>query len=143
VKAIDTNILVYAHRREAPRHLVSAALLRTHCESSATWAIPWPCLSEFYSVVTNKKIWKEKASSPAEALSQIEAWCNSPSVVLLSEVAETLKLLSVMLVEAQARGPVVHDARIVAICRSHGVQALITADRDFSRFSQIRYECPW
>jgi uncharacterized protein len=143
MKAVDTNILVYAHRREAPRHKASAAVLRALCESTTPWAIPWPCLSEFYSVVTNKKIWKDKASSPAEALGQIGAWCKAPNVLLLSEVSASLDLLSEVLLDANVRGPLVHDARIVALCRAHGVRVLLTADRDFSRFSQIRYECPW
>ncbi len=143
MKAVDTNILVYAHRREAPRHAESRAQVSALAESRAPWAIAWPCLSEFYSVVTNTKIWKGRASSPAEALGQISAWCNSPTLELLSEVDTSLELFASLLMTAQVKGAVVHDARIVAICLAHGVRALITADRDFSRFPQLAYECPW
>jgi uncharacterized protein len=143
VNAVDTNILVYAHRKEAPHHKEAAAVLQSHCEGSESWAIPWPCISEFYSVVTNPKIWKDKASRPADALKQIESWCKSPSVLLLGEVAASLDQLSDIIRDSQVRGPVVHDARIVALCLAHGVRVLLTADRDFSRFPQMRYECPW
>jgi predicted nucleic acid-binding protein len=39
-------------------------------------------------------------------------------------------------------GPLFHDARIAAICLSHGVTALWTADRDFSRFPALRTHNP-
>jgi hypothetical protein len=32
----------------------------------------------------------------------------------------------------------VHDARIAALCLTHGVQALWTADRDLTRFPRLR-----
>ena len=35
-------------------------------------------------------------------------------------------------------GPRVHDARIAAICRRHGVDRLLSANRDFSRFPDLR-----
>lgn len=34
-------------------------------------------------------------------------------------------------------GPRVHDARVAAVCRLHGVRELWTADRDFSRFTGL------
>jgi hypothetical protein len=34
-------------------------------------------------------------------------------------------------------GPVVHDARIAALCLAHGVRELWTADRDFGRFPAL------
>ena len=32
------------------------------------------------------------------------------------------------------QGAIVHDARVAALCRYHGVRVLWSADRDFSRF---------
>ena len=39
-------------------------------------------------------------------------------------------------------GPVIHDARVVSICRQHGVKVLWSADRDFSRMSGIKLVNP-
>jgi predicted nucleic acid-binding protein len=39
-------------------------------------------------------------------------------------------------------GPQVHDARVAALCRLHGIRELWTADRDFSRFPQLRVRNP-
>ncbi|MDE0005335.1 MAG: hypothetical protein OXQ29_21810 [Rhodospirillaceae bacterium] len=35
---------------------------------------------------------------------------------------------------ALLQGAIVHDARVAALCRYHGVRVLWSADRDFSRF---------
>lgn len=40
------------------------------------------------------------------------------------------------------KGPMIHDARIAAICLSHGVKKLWTCDRDFARFPSLRHENP-
>lgn len=87
--AVDTNILVYAHRREAREHQVARDTIRGLAEYHLPWAIPWPCVYEFFSVVTNAKIWGDAASSPAQAWTQISAWCGSPSVRLLREVDDS------------------------------------------------------
>ena len=39
-------------------------------------------------------------------------------------------------------GGMVHDARIAAICIAHGVDALLTLDREFSLFPELRTRNP-
>ncbi len=140
--AVDTNLLVYAHRREATEHVAAAELMRGLAEGSQSWAIPWPCVYEFFSVVTNPRIWKSSASSPAEAWSQLEAWLGSPTLRLLGETPGFAQVLGRLLTLPRVRGPVVHDARVAALCVAHGVEALLTRDRDFSLFSELRTRDP-
>jgi len=135
--AVDTNILVYAHRRESRHHAEAAAIVRALAEGRDRWAVPWPCVYEFFSVVTNPRIWKDAASSPAQAWRQIEAWTASPSVALLGETEDFLPLLGNLVRRPRVRGPIVHDARVAAICVTHGVDELLTADRDFSLFPEL------
>ena len=85
--AVDTTVLVYAHRREASEHDVAMAVIHDLAAGEASWAIPWPCLYEFFSVVTN--------------------------------------------------------ARIAAICLAHGVEALLSRDRDFTQFPELRVKNPF
>src|SRR5690606_23912250 len=94
VRAVDTNVLVYAHRREPAEHDTARALLKALTEGTDTWAIPWPCVYEFYSVVTNPRIWKAAASSPTQAWAQLTAWTGSPSVRLLGETDDLLPVLA-------------------------------------------------
>ena len=135
--AVDTNVLVYAHRPEYPHHDVARELIRELAESGAQWAIAWPCLHEFYGVVTNPKIYDEP-STPEQVWDQIAAWSESPGLRLLSEAHSHLGRLRELTLAAATTGPQVHDARIAAICLSHGVSELITMDRDFMRFPALR-----
>lgn len=143
MKAVDTNILVYSHRFESKHNKLTFELLGTLANGVDRWAIPWPCLHEFYAVVTHPKIWKGKESTPKQALRQIEAWTSSPSVMLLTETETSLEVLSELVLKTQIKGPAIHDARIAALCLVHGVEELITADRDFSRFPSLRCRTPW
>ena len=139
--AIDTNILIYAHRAESPWHAKAEQHVTRLAEGAAPWAIPWPCVHEFLAVVTNPKVFK--SPTPVSlALDQVECWFESPSLVLLGESPDHWKRLKTTVVSGKVVGPVIHDARIVAICREQGVATLYSADRDFSRFSGLKIVNP-
>jgi predicted nucleic acid-binding protein len=57
--------------------------------------------------------------------------------VLLAEGETYWPRLRDLLTDGKISGPAVHDARIAALCLTHGVQALWTADRDFTRFPRL------
>jgi len=135
--AVDTNLLVYAHRRESRHHEGARHILRGLAEGREPWAIAWPCLYEFASVATNPRIWRQAASSPDQAWQQIAAWTGSPSLSLLTETDEFLPVLERFLRRPRVRGPVVHDARVAAIYIAHAVEELLTADRDFTLFPEL------
>jgi hypothetical protein len=141
VIAVDTNILVYAHRRDSPFHEPALAAVRDLAESPAAWAIPWPCVHEFYSVTTHARIY-DPPSRPAEAIAQVEAWFGAPTLVLLHEGVTYWSSLRAMLQSGKVRGPLVHDARIAALCRANGVRELWSADRDFGRFPDLLVRNP-
>lgn len=142
MQAVGTNILVYAHRREATEDAAASEVVRSLAEGAEPWAVPWPCLYELFSVVTNPKIWREAASTPSQAWAQIEAWLGSPSLRLLGETPEFGRLLARFPDRPRVRGGVVHDARVAALCVAHGVEELLTRDRDFSLFEELRTRNP-
>lgn len=139
--ALDTNLLVYAHRRDSPFHAAAKRALVCLAEGRASWAIPWPCLHEFYSIVTHPRVYSPP-SSVEQAIGQIERWLESPALVLLSEDGHHWPQLRDLLARASLQGPMVHDARIAALCLVHGVRELWSADRDFSRFPDLRVRNP-
>lgn len=141
--AVDTNVLVYAHRREARENVAALRRLSELAAGSVAWAIPWPCLFEFFSVVTNRRIWKDAISTPAQARQQVEAWLASPSLRLLSETDDFASVLLPLVSRPRVHGPVVHDARVAALCLAHGVERLLTRDRDFSLFPELVTENPF
>jgi uncharacterized protein len=136
VIAVDANLLVYAHRRDSSFYEPAAVAVRSLAESPAAWAIPWPCVHEFYSTVTHARIY-DPPSRPAEAIAQVEAWLGSPSLVLLHEGTTFWRTLRTLLESGKVQGPMVHDARIAALCRANGVRELWSADRDFGRFPDL------
>lgn len=139
--AVDTNILVYAHRADSEWHVTAYARVKELAEGNAAWAIPWPCVHEFFAVVTHARIYAPPTPFD-KALDQIDAWLESPRVVLLSESELHWENLRDMLLTARVTGPMVHDARIAALCKQHGVAQLWSADRDFSRFADVRVHNP-
>ena len=91
--AVDTNILVYAHRRESRHGEQAYEVLRALAEGNRPWAIPWPCCYEFFSVVTNRRIWADHASSPQHAWHQLTAWAASPSNRMIGETDHFMEIL--------------------------------------------------
>jgi len=141
VIAVDTNLLVYAHREDSPWHDAAAARITELAEDRTPWAIPWPCLHEFVGVVTHPRIYVPPTPLSV-AISQIEAWLEAPGLVLLAEVEGYWSELRAALEAGRILGAQVHDARIATLCRLHGVRELWTADRDFGRFSGLRVRNP-
>jgi len=141
VIAVDTNVLVYAHRRDSEFHTLAAEAIQRLAGHSEVWAIPWPCVHEFLSVATNPRIFK--LPTPLEtAIAQVEIWQESPSLRFIGEHTRYWENLSVILRHGNITGSKVHDARITAICKAHGVRELWTADRDFSRIAGIGIRNP-
>jgi len=141
VIAVDTNLLVYAHRADSPWHARADRVVAALAEGRASWAIPWPCLYEFYAIVTHSKIYRPP-TPPADALTQIDYWLESPSLVLLHEGDGFWDALRPLVARSKVQGGAVHDARITALCLRHGVKTLYSADRDFSRFPGLHTENP-
>jgi toxin-antitoxin system PIN domain toxin len=141
VIAVDTNLLVFAHREDSPWHEAAYARLAELAAGRAAWAIPWPCLHEFLAIVTHPRIYLPPTPL-ATALDQVEAWVESPSLVLLAEPEGYWQELRAVLETGRITGPQIHDARIAAICRIYGVQELWSADRDFNRFPGLPVRNP-
>jgi toxin-antitoxin system PIN domain toxin len=141
VIAVDTNVLVYAHRRESEWHTPARAAIRSLAEGGEAWSIPWPCLHEFLSTVTHPRIFRNP-TSVSGALDQVDAWLESPALVTLQEEDGYWATVKALIAQARIEGPRVHDARIAALCLTHGVRELWTADRDFALFPALRVRNP-
>ena len=134
--AVDSNLLIYAHKEGSPFHTAAAQLVDSLRYQRAAWAIPWPCIHEFIGIVTHPGIYKP-ASTLSEALGFLDSVFASPQLQLLSESSGYFDRLRDIAAAARLRGPRIHDARIAALCLHHGVRELWSADRDFSAFPQL------
>jgi uncharacterized protein len=137
VIAVDTHVLVYAHREELPYHRPARERLTALAEGAARWAIPVFCLGEFLRVVTHPRLFDPPftADDACEAMGRV---LESPSVQVLQPGERFWTLLAQAVRQARATGNLVFDAQIVALCREAGASALLTEDRDFDRFPGFR-----
>lgn len=139
--AVDTNILVYAHREDSEFHRVALECVVGLAEGFNRWTIPWPCVHEFLAIVTHPRIYRPP--TPIEiAFASIEVWLGSPHCQPIGEGTEYLDNLRRLAITGKIKGPMIHDARIAAICVYNGVTELLTADRDFSRYRNVKTRNP-
>lgn len=131
--AIDTNVLVYAHRGETDLHAPALARLTALCEGRAAWALPAPCLSEFFRVVTHQRVFNPP-TKVTDAVDFARAVLRAPSCRLLTPGRDYAEAFFEVVRSADARGNLVVAAQIVALCREQGIDEVITNDRDFERF---------
>ncbi|MDE2655815.1 MAG: type II toxin-antitoxin system VapC family toxin [Gemmatimonadetes bacterium] len=134
--AIDTNVLVYAHREETGLHAVAGRVLVAMAEGATRWGLPVFCIGEFIRVVTHRRVF-----SPPSTLSQATGFLTdviaSPSCRIVRPGPEFTSLLVETVLRTGARGNLVFDAQIVALCREHGIATILTNDRDFERFHDL------
>ena len=139
--AVDTNILVYAHREDSPWHEASLARVSALANSGAPWAIPWPVIHEFLAIVTHPKIY-DPPTPLARALEAMRAWQTSPGLRLIGEGPGYFETLAGQVIAGKIKGPKIHDARIASLCLHHAVKKIWTADRDFTSFPALHCENP-
>jgi toxin-antitoxin system PIN domain toxin len=133
VIAVDTNVLVYAHRAEMRLHEVALDRVRVLAEGNQPFAIPLFVIGEFVRVVTHPRTFNPPTTLEV-ALEYLDRLLGSPSARLLTPGPDFPALFGDACREAAAAGNLAFDAQLVAVCREHGVSELLTEDRDFSRF---------
>lgn len=139
--AVDSNILIYAQRKDSPFYEAADRELTKLAEGGQIWAIPWPCLHEFLTIVTHPRIYT--LPTPLEdALLQVECWLESPRLELIGESGDYWPVLKDLLQKGKIVGPRIHDAKIIAVCKQNGVKILWSADRDFTRVEGLEIKNP-
>lgn len=140
--AVDTNILVYAHRAGVPQHEDAVRVLRDLAGGQRPWALPFPCIGQFLRVVTHP-VFRPQPTTMASALRNVDALLASPMTRVLLPTDRHVPILREVLLESGALGGDVFDAQIAALCLEHGVEEILTADRGFRRFAGLRLTDPF
>ena len=140
--AIDTNLLVYAHRTESPFHATASRCIKELAESRSPWAVPWPCIHEFCSVVTNPRRVK-KPRSATEAVDAIEKFLAMPGITLLSVPPEVTSRWLAMVRQTPITGANVFVVQLAATALVAGVSKVCTFNAvDFQRIDGIEVIAP-
>lgn len=135
--AVDTNILVYAHRTETPQHQAALEWLTRLAEGTMAWGLPVFCIGEFIRITTHPRIFNPP-STLGQACGALAGLFASPTLRVLFPGLSYSTLLMDAVQQADARGNLAFDAQIAAVCQEAGCLRLLTLDRDFARFPQLK-----
>lgn len=134
----DVNVLIYAHREDAPEHERYAAWLQALATSDEPFALSDVVLSGFLRIVTSQRIF-----DPATPMDTAVAFCQRlvdwPRASLITPSRRHWDLFTGLCRDIQ--GPLVTDAYIAALAIEHGCE-LVTTDSDFARFPGLRWRHP-
>jgi uncharacterized protein len=140
VIVLDANILLYAYDTSSEHHAKARAWIEQIFSSGVPIGLPWQTVAAFLRVVTNPRL-PGKRFTPQEAAELVDQWLEQPNVRLLAPGDQHWVLLRQLLLDGQARGPLVTDAQLAALTTEYG-GILHTTDRDFARFSGLRFTNP-
>ena len=137
---VDANLLIYAYHPRAEQHEKSRAWLEAALSGPELVRFAWLTLWAFLRIATSPRVF-ERPLSTTEASAAIASWLAQPAVGVLEPGERHWDILQSVVRDAQAAGPLVMDAVLAAIAIEHGA-TLCTTDRDFSRFSRLRWTNP-
>lgn len=140
MRCVDVNVLVYAHRPDAPEHDAVRQWLEDARRGREPLGLAGSVLSGFLRVVTHPRVFKEPTPI-AVALEMVEALRSSPAAVPVEPGDRHWSLFIELCEQVGARGNVVPDAYLAALAIEQGA-TWVSADRGFRRFPGLRFRHP-
>jgi toxin-antitoxin system PIN domain toxin len=140
VKVADANLLIYAVDEGSPHHQRAKGWLDGELSGGETVAFTWPVLLAVLRLTTNPRVFDHPLSA-AEAFDVVEAWLGRPTVTVIGPGERHAALLRELVQLSGTAGNLTSDAHLAAITIEHGAQ-LCSADRDFARWSGLRWTNP-
>lgn len=137
---LDVNVLVYAHRPDAPSHTRYREWLESVIDSDIAYGLSDLVLSGFLRVVTHPRVFKQP--SPLEtAVTFVTEVRDRPNCVPVAPGDRHWEIFIRLAREAGARGNMIADAYLAALAIESGSE-WITTDRDYARFPGLRWRNP-
>jgi len=133
--------MVYAHRRDAERHLEYNAWLQAVVNGPEPYAVADFAVTGMVRVVTDRRYYREAASTIMDALAFAGEIRNQPHARVISPGPKFWSLFSNLCRQTDARAKLIPDAYLAALALEHGCE-VVTADRDFRRFPGLRWRHP-
>jgi toxin-antitoxin system PIN domain toxin len=137
---VDANILLFAVDASSPFHTSAAEWLVAQLNGPRRVGLPWQSLGAFLRISTHPRA-AEHPLSPAAAWGHVEAWLAADAAWVPVPTARHAEVLGLLVRSYQLRGNLVSDADLAALAIEHGL-TVCSADSDFARFREIRWENP-
>jgi uncharacterized protein len=136
----DINVLVYAHRKDAPEHDRYAAWLTGIADGASPFALSSITLAGFLRIVTNPRIFR-----PPTPMDEALAFCQElivrPTASMIQPGDRHWEIMVDLIETAGVRGAMITDAYLAALAIEHGCE-VVTTDKDFARFPNLRWRHP-
>lgn len=136
----DVNVLLYAADRNSPHHERTAPYVESMLGGRETVALAWVVALGFIRLATKPQLMLSPLTV-ARALDVVDGWLARPNVVVVHPTDRHAAVLRELLVPLGIGGSLTTDAHLAALAIEHGAE-LVSADRDFARFSGLRWHDP-
>lgn len=136
---VDVNLLVYAKMDVMDHHEATREWLDGRLSGHYGVGLPWSSLLSFVRLVTNRRVF-DNPMSIKDAWSQVDEWLALPPV-FTPEPALAYQDILRRLMREVSRPDLVPDAQLAALAIEYGL-TLQSADRDFARFTGLKWENP-
>ncbi|HEX6197856.1 MAG TPA: type II toxin-antitoxin system VapC family toxin [Jiangellaceae bacterium] len=140
MRLLDANVLVYAHREDAPRHAEYNGWLRAVLAGDEPFAVTSMVLTAFVRIVTHRRVF-DPPSPLDSAFAFVDDVRSHDHCIMLEPAARHWQLFQAQCRKADARGNLVTDAHLAALAVETGSE-IVTTDRDFARFADVRTAHP-
>jgi hypothetical protein len=135
VIALDTNLLVYAHRSATPEHRAARAAIE-RAAASAAWGFAAAVVAEFWSVVTHPAA-AGRPSTPSEARAFLEALSEAGAQVWSPGAGFGLRLAQ-LAADRAVSGHRMFDLQIALCAFEGGARELWSHDARFVSVQGLR-----
>ena len=140
MRLVDVNVLLYAFREDAPGHTDYRDWVNALVSSHEAYAVSDQVLSGFLRIATHPRVF-HPPTPLARAIAFAEAYRDRPNAVFVAPGARHWGVFTKLCQNAGARGNLVADAWLAALAIEWGCE-LVTTDRDFARFTGLRWRHP-
>ena len=137
----DVNVLVYAHREDAPDHQRYLQWLTQRVDSDSDFALAGPVLSGFLRVATHPRGFNPP-STFAQATAFLDDLLGQANCIHVNPGRRHWQIFVRYCEAARATGNIVPDAYLAALATEIGAE-WISTDRGFARFPGLRWRAPF
>ncbi|HEX3517528.1 MAG TPA: TA system VapC family ribonuclease toxin [Solirubrobacteraceae bacterium] len=137
---LDANLLLYAVNSRATKHETASRWLTEQLNGPRRVGLPWQSLGAFLRISTHPRAFAHPLT-PSRAWDIVAAWLAAPATWIPVPGPGHPEILGDLIVRYELRGNLVPDAQIAALALEHGL-SVCSADTDFARFAEVRWENP-
>jgi toxin-antitoxin system PIN domain toxin len=137
---VDANLLLFAVHESSAFHAAARAWLTEQLNGARRVGLPWQSLGAFLRIATHPRAF-ERPLEPATAWARVTDWLGTGAAWIPTPGERHAEILGELMARHHVRGNLVPDAQLATLAIEHGV-AVASADTDFARFPEIRWENP-